>query len=65
VILSFYRCNFTIQLEEEAGSAGEQPASNKVEGYPSKGGHKPPFWLHIPQWLLKLKPDHCENANTI
>jgi len=33
------------QPEEEAGSAGEQPASNKVDGYTVKGGHVPPFFL--------------------
>jgi len=65
VIFLFYRRNFTIQPEEETSSAGEQLVSNKVEGYSIQGGHKPPFLMHIPLWLLKLRTDHCENANTI
>jgi hypothetical protein len=33
VILWILRLNFAYQSEEEAGSAEEQPASNKVDGY--------------------------------
>jgi len=38
------------QPEEEVGSAGEQPASNKVDGYTIKGGYLPPFLL-VSFWL--------------
>jgi hypothetical protein len=31
VIFLIFELNFACQLEEEAGSAGEQPASNKVD----------------------------------
>jgi hypothetical protein len=33
VILLVLRLNFAYQSEEEAGSAEEQPASNKIDGY--------------------------------
>jgi len=38
VIYSIIFCSIPRQLEEEAGSAGEQPASNKVDAYTEKGG---------------------------
>jgi hypothetical protein len=37
VIYSFILCNIPCQPEEEAGSAGEQPASNKVDACTEKG----------------------------
>jgi hypothetical protein len=40
VIYSFILCNIPRQPKEKAGSAGEQPASNKVDAYTEKGvGH--------------------------
>jgi hypothetical protein len=38
VIYSFILCNIPFQSQEEAGSAGEQPASNKVDAYTEKRG---------------------------
>lgn len=41
--------NFTYQLQEEAGSAEEQPASNKADTYTvNKGSHQ---WLLLPFYL--------------
>ena len=37
MIYSFILCNIPRQPKEEAGSAGEQPASNKVDAYTEKG----------------------------
>jgi hypothetical protein len=37
VIYSLILCNISRQLKEEAGSAEEQPASNKVDAYTEKG----------------------------
>jgi hypothetical protein len=37
VISSIILCNIPRQLKEEAGSAGEQPASNGVDAYTEKG----------------------------
>jgi hypothetical protein len=37
VIYSFILCNILHQPKEEAGSAGEQPASNRVAAYTEKG----------------------------
>ena len=37
MVYSFILCNIWRQLEEEASSAGEQPASNKVDAYTEKG----------------------------
>ena len=37
MIYSFILCNIRRQPKEEAGSAGEQPVSNKVDAYTEKG----------------------------
>jgi hypothetical protein len=51
------RLNFAYQSEEEAGSAEEQPASNKIDGYTivrgvSNGSFT--FYYRYPAWLRKL-----------
>jgi hypothetical protein len=56
VILSKIGFNFTCQSEEEAGNAGEQPASNKVDAITIEKG-----WLfqlffifyRVAAWLKK------------
>jgi hypothetical protein len=37
VVFRIIFCNIHRRLKEEAGSAGEQPASNRVDAYTEKG----------------------------
>jgi hypothetical protein len=37
VVFSKELANFDLQSEEEVGSAGEQPTSNKIDGHTVKG----------------------------
>jgi hypothetical protein len=49
--------NFRYQPQEESGSAGEQPASNRADGYTMWGGmiFRPTFLVYrYPAWLKKL-----------
>jgi hypothetical protein len=45
VIFRNWLANFDYQSEEEAGSAGEQPASNKIDGHTVKGGQHATFFI--------------------
>jgi hypothetical protein len=51
VIFPKWLANFDYRSEEEAGHAGEQPASNKIDGHTVKGGQQATFFILLASFM--------------
>jgi hypothetical protein len=66
VIFPDFLCKWHRQSKEEAGSAGEQPASNMVDAYTVMGSlARLPFTLPVCSMALKKLISYLINTHTI